>query len=285
MTWHADTAVLTRYRGGTLPEPHASSVEAHLLTCASCRQAIAALTPEPDRMRLATVWEEIVAAADEPRASTVERILVRIGVRDHLARLLAATPSLTASWLAAVATTLLFAVLAARGDGERGLLLFLLVAPLLPLAGVAAAFGPRAEPAHEIAVAAPMHGFHLLLVRTAAVLVTTVALAGAASLALPGVGWDAATWLLPALALTISALVLATWFPVTLSAAALAVGWIGLTLGTVGVRALRLDQGSAALERAVAFQPAGQLVFAALALAAAALLLHRRDAFEVGGLA
>ena len=79
----------------------------------------------------------------------VERTLVHLGVRDHVARLLVATPSLHLSWFAAAAAALGFAVLAAvqRPDG---LLFFLVLAPLLPVAGVAFAFGPYAhEPNQE----------------------------------------------------------------------------------------------------------------------------------------
>lgn len=69
-------------------------------------------------------------------------------------RLLAATPSLTSSWLGALTATVAFAVLAA-GTSPRGLFVFLTLARKLPVVGVAAAYGREADPAYELAVASP----------------------------------------------------------------------------------------------------------------------------------
>jgi hypothetical protein len=133
---------------------------------------------------------------DLPRAGVAER-LMRLGVAEHTARLLAATPALRGSWLLAVATVLAFAVLAAwTTPGQDANLAFLCVAPLLPLAGIAAAYGPGIDPTYEIGLAAPLRSFRLLL-RAAAVLAAAALLAAAASLALPQLGPGAAGWLLP----------------------------------------------------------------------------------------
>jgi hypothetical protein len=187
MSWHADADVLEDYGRGELPLADAASVEAHLLGCARCREA---LVPRVDAGRLAAAWAAIDTALDAPRLGPVERLLRRIGVSEHMARLLAATPSLRTSWILAVVLALAFAVAAAHGGtGERAVLLFLVVAPLLPLAGVAAAFAPGVDPAAEVALAAPMRTFRLLLVRAAAVLVTTLVLTALAALTLPGPRW------------------------------------------------------------------------------------------------
>jgi hypothetical protein len=57
-----------------------------------------------------------------------------------------------------------FAVLAAQvGSGPDASLAFLTVAPLLPLAGIAMAYGPGIDPTYEIGLAAPMRSLRLLL--------------------------------------------------------------------------------------------------------------------------
>jgi ABC-2 type transport system ATP-binding protein len=88
----------------------------------------------------------------------------------------------------AVAAALTFGVAAAH-QSSRGLAFFLIVAPMLPLAGVAVAFGPGVDPTYEIGLASPMRSLRLLLVRAAAVLATTAPLAAAAGLLLPVVDW------------------------------------------------------------------------------------------------
>lgn len=86
--------------------------------------------------------------------------------------------------------------------------MFLVAAPLGPLAGVAVAFVGGLDPTREIGLAAPYSGLHLLLVRTAAVLAVTVPIVTVARLALPGSRWAAAAWLLPAAGMTCAALAL-----------------------------------------------------------------------------
>jgi hypothetical protein len=285
MTWHAEAPALARYRAREVSAVQASSLEAHLLACAECRDRLAGLTTTGEQARLDVLWAGIVDLADAPTPDPAERLLRRLGVPNHLGRLLAATPSLTASWLAGVVASLAFSVLAARaGTGDRGMMVFLVIAPLLPLAGVAAAFGPRVEPAHEIGVAAPMHGFRLLLIRATAVLSATFLFTGVASLAVPAGDWRLVAWLLPALALATCTLAVATWFPIVPSAAALAATWVTLALGSIGLRALRFAPPDDLLDRSLAFRPAGQIGFALLALVAGTILARRRHYFEIGGL-
>ena len=102
-------------------------------------------------------WLEIEDTLDAPRVGVVERVLVRVGVAPHVARLLGTTPSMRASWLLALAFTLAVVVFGAPA-GDRGLFVFLCVAALAPVAGVAAAFGPGIDPTHELALAAPLVG-------------------------------------------------------------------------------------------------------------------------------
>ncbi len=268
MSTHVDTRLLAAYADGDVEAAHAFSIEAHVVECAVCQVAIAQAA---DASRLERVWSDVEERLDAPRVGRVEAALVRIGVPGHLARLLAATPSLTLSWLAAVIVVLACGVLLAQ-QGERGLLMFLCVAALLPLAGVAAAFGRGVDPTYELAVAAPFSSVRLLLIRAAAVLAVTITLAGAAALALPGFGWSAAAWLLPSLGLTIVSLALATYVAPLTAFAAVSATWIGVVLLSA------LATG----ERLAAFGAGAQVAFALLACCAAAVLALRRDHLELG---
>jgi hypothetical protein len=193
-------------------------------------------------------------------------------VRAHTARLLAATPSLRASWLLAIVAALAFTVLAADA-GPRGTLLFLTLAPILPLAGVALAYGPQVDRLHELGAAAPLSGFRLLLLRSAAVVATTTLLAGGAGLFLPGAGGVAAAWLLPALALSLLTLALSARLEPVQAAGGLAAGWVAVVIS-----AQREAGGEAALAEGdyAAFGVTGQLICLSLALACAAVLVLAR---------
>src|SRR5829696_9193568 len=105
--WHVDQRLLRAYAEGGLDVATTWSVEAHLPACAECRDRVAALI-EPER--LSRVWHTVVGAIDVPRPGLIERLVMRLGVADHTARLLAATPSLRTSWLLSVVFTLSFAV-------------------------------------------------------------------------------------------------------------------------------------------------------------------------------
>jgi hypothetical protein len=212
-------------------------------------------------------WERLDAELDAPVPGPVERLLIRAGVAEHTARLLAATPVLRLSWLAAVVSTLaLAAVLAAVAQP----VVFLAVAPLLPVCGVALSFGPRVDPTYEMAVVAPMHTFRLLLLRCAAVLSVTTALSALASFTLPDIGLAALGWFLPALTLTLLSLALTARLGPVLAAASVGLGWIAVVVFTRGAG----DAGSAV------FVPAGQLAWAVAGVLAAVFLARIRRAFE-----
>lgn len=268
--WHADAGDIARYATGAIDDTRAASIEAHLVTCARCRAQLAgAAVARHDRLDQA--WAGIVDALDAPRPGVVERVLHRIGVRSGTARLLAATPSLRGSWLVAVTVALAFAAVAAQSGTDRGLAVFLMVAPLIPVAGVAAAFGAELDPTWEVTAAAPGGGFRLLLLRAAAAFATTVVLAAGAALALPGMSWTAAAWILPALALTLTTLALSTATSPERAAIGVSLTWV---LGVTATTRASHDLLSA-------FGPSGQLVLATVAVVAATLIARRRDSFEV----
>ncbi|MEJ3744921.1 zf-HC2 domain-containing protein [Actinomycetes bacterium KLBMP 9797] len=261
--WHLPDEDLRRYAAAGLAPPALWSTEAHLAACPRCRDRLAALAGS-ELLRVG--WERLDAELDAPVPGPIERLLTRLGVADHTARLLAATPVLRLSWLGAVAATLALTALLAHLAHP---VVFLAVAPLLPVAGVALAFGPKVDPTYEIALVAPVHTVKLLLLRCVAVLSATTALSAAASLALPDVGLAALGWFLPALALTLLSLALTPRLGPVLAAASVGLGWLVL------VGATRRPDGGA-----LVFVPIGQLALAFAGAVAALALARLRRAFD-----
>ena len=268
--WHVPDEELQRYASGAATPPWLWSTEAHLASCPDCRDRLTdAVGPD----LVAAGWSRLDAELDAPRPGPLESLLVRMGVRAHTARLLAATPVLRLSWLGAVATTLALAAAAAHLAHAMAVpILFLALAPLLPLVGVAVSFGPGVDPTYELALVAPMHTFRLLLLRCAAVLTTTTALSAAASLALPGYGLVVLGWLLPALALTLLSLALTPRLGPVAAPVLVGVGWAVLVASTV-----RFDSGASML-----FAATGQVSAAIGTVLAAIMLLKARSGFETG---
>ena len=259
-------------------------VEAHLTGCASCRAAMSAYV---DAGRLARNRSVVLVRAAIPDGR-LRRLICRCGVPDHLLRLIAATPSLRLSWLLSVAGVL--AVVAgetavarygwvpagglagmAGPAGPAALVPLLVVAPLLVLAGVAAAFLPMFDPASRVAVAAPFSGFKLLLVRAVCALAAALVPAVGVALVVPGPGWLPAALLLPSLALCAVALAAAT--VVDPRAAALGAGalWV-LPAVLLATRSFPL----------AVVQWRAQYVCAAVLCACAVMVFARRDRFELG---
>jgi hypothetical protein len=267
MSWHIQEPTIDAYTSGHVDDAVAFSVEAHLLACEGCR---ATISTRADVARHERVWTHIREEIERPREPAAERLLGAIGVRNDLARLIAATPTLRGSWVAAVALALVFAVIASHAAGGDPLP-FLALAPLAPLAGVAAAFGRPADPVWELGLSTPTGGFALMLIRSTAVLAVSVVLAGLAALALPNAGWEAAAWLLPALGLTVVTLAAASTRLSARSAAGVVSGaWLAIVVVTD-----RLSDRPLA-----AFGPGAQLAFAALTVAGALILLARHAAVE-----
>jgi hypothetical protein len=268
--WHVPEDDLRAYTQGELEPPRLWSADTHLAACARCRETLAAFG---DPVALDAAWERLDAELDAPRPGPVEWLLVRLGVADHTARLLAATPVLRRSWLGAVVAVLVMTVVAANTvQAATAPTLFLALAPLLPFAGVALSYGPALDPTYEMAVVSPLHGFRLLMIRTVAVLVAGLGLNGLATLALPSYGLRALAWLLPALALTATGLALTSRLGPVLAPALVGGGWITL-----------LAVARAATEPAGTLAPftvAGQGIAGAVAALAAGFLYLARDRFD-----
>jgi hypothetical protein len=283
---HAGEDLLRGYAAGTAEVAEVWSVEAHLMACARCRSALSA---QVDAGRLAHNRSVLMARAALGDGGRVPRLLSRCGVPDHLLRLLGATPSLRRSWLLSVLGVLavvaaeavavrygwVHATAPARPAGYRDaevLAPFLLVAPLLVLAGVAAAFLPMFDPAFRLAVAAPFSGFTLLLVRSVCALAAALVPVVAATFLLPGPSWLPLALLLPSLALCALALAAATVLDPRAAAVTAGVLWAVPVL-------LLLETAHGPLP---IVQAHAQLACLAVLCACAVVLLARRDRFEWG---
>lgn len=282
---HASENLLAGYAAGSVQTVVVWSVEAHLTGCARCRSALSA---HVDARRLARNRSVLLVRAALPDSGRLRRLLCRCGIPDYVLDLLAATPSLRTSWLLSVVGVL--AVLAGEAAavrygslpaGGHAILIgypnpevlapFLLVAPLLVLAGVAAAFLPTFDPACRLAVAAPFSGVILLLVRTVCALAATLVPVVCAAFVLPGPGWLPVALLLPSLALCAFALAAATAVEPLAAAVTAGVLWAlpALLLATTHLP-LALVQRNA------------QSVCAAVFCISAVVLYLRRDRFELG---
>jgi hypothetical protein len=274
-TWHATPTVLSQF--ATDPEAVdanvAASVELHLLQCGECRAAVAAAAPSETR---AASWDAVADRIDRPKPSLVERLLRRFGVTETVARLVGATWPLQLAWLAALAVVVGGAVLAAQHADNPAP--FLLVAPLLPLATVAIAFRAGADPAGEAGAVVPVAGVGLVLRRAVAVVGATLVVLLVGALTLPHLSATDATWVVPALALSLGSLALSTWMRVETAAGILAAGWLG-ALWTAALEA----RGRIRIVELAPLAAPGQLAFAVIAVASIAVLVARRDTFATLG--
>ncbi|HET6938320.1 MAG TPA: hypothetical protein VFI19_06935, partial [Nocardioides sp.] len=226
-TWHVDVSVLESYARGRSTPVGGASVEAHLMECRECGAVLRELVP---REPLDQAWAAIRAHVEEPRAGAVERLLATLGLSSDPVRLLAAVPAFRGAWLLGVFTVLVFAGGAALLAEDTGLTLFLVIAPLIPVAGVAASFGGDADPAHELVTVTPYSSVRLLLLRTAGVLMTSVPITVLLGLALPGPAWLAVAWLTPAAAGIALTLAVSPYFDTTTTAAVISVVWTSAVL-------------------------------------------------------
>ncbi len=164
---------------------------------------------------------------------------------------------------------------AVRSEGSDSLLL--VIAPLIPLFGIATAYGAGVDPLYEVARATPIPGSRVFLYRSLAVLCSSLPLVFAASSVLRVDGLVAIAWLFPALGLVGATLALSTWIPPRLAAAVAGAAWLVL-LAAVWMRSVRLT--GYRFDGTFAFQPAGQLTFGLIAIGGAALFIARLGQFD-----
>ncbi|MEZ5380745.1 MAG: zf-HC2 domain-containing protein [Microthrixaceae bacterium] len=267
-TWHVPPNMLGNYLDDAVDQPTASSVEAHLIGCATCRNALA---DRSDPTVVTDSWISIGRAIDDEFESRVERVASRAGVSDRDVRTLAPTLSLQGAWMAATLLALLAAALLARhvdapSDGLARML-FLTVASLAPLIAVVTALSAASEPAPEIARATPASRLRTAAVRAGTVMVAAIAIGLIASAVLPGGLIEGVAWLLPAVALSgVGALSAGRVSPTT------AIGWLGCAWVVIVAVAAQLAD-----DRLAAFRPGAQGLYLAVAVVAAAAIALRPD--------
>lgn len=266
MTWHLDIETVRSYETGGLAGSAAASLEAHITSCAQCRALFIR-----DEAWLERSW---IGIADriEPSASGLEKALRLARIPEVPARLVAKSPAMRLSFVLALLLVLAFSVMASNTNPEGTTYrFFLVVAPLVPVAGVAFAYGRLVDPAYDLTLASPINTFQLLLIRSATV-VSVAILGGLVSWpfvpAPSSVG--ASAWLLPALALALTTLALASKFEVWLAAALVGGAWVLATTFAItrGIEAFGRD---------------AQLVHLLLVVAAGSLVILRRDAYNRQG--
>jgi len=284
--WHPGADVLSGYAEGAVDEIGRWSVETHLQSCSACRAAVSA---HVDRARLARNRAVVLAMTATPDVGVLSRAASRCGIPDHVLRLMAATPSLRRSWLLAVVGVLTVvtgeAVLArdlwpgggrvvAGGAGRPGLTElapFLLVGPLLALAGVAAAFLPVLDPSYRLAVAAPISGVRLLLIRSLSALLGALMPVVCAAVVMPGPSWLPVAVLLPSLAVCAIALAALTTVGPTTAVIAAGAAWVA-PLVWLGVTRFPAE----------VIQGDGQILSALVLIVATLVMYLRRDRLEMG---
>ncbi|HZM78808.1 MAG TPA: hypothetical protein VFC19_24025 [Candidatus Limnocylindrales bacterium] len=257
---HVSDTVLSRYAAldpGLEPDG-VWAIEAHLERCGGCRARLRTMSSPEDSAFLAGVRHQVAAAiAVSPRMPRRARLGVSLWSRPLLPR---------------VGMTVLVVLVALGLDvadsaaAQRFPSLVLLLAPVAPLLGVAAAWTRGLDPAHELVVASPRAGLYLVLRRTLTVLAVVIPVLAAA-------GWAAGTsparWLLPSLAFTLGALALGSVVGVHRAAVGLAAIWAAAVVAPSLVSA-RLP---------LALEPASRPAWIGLSIVVAVLLVLRRNAF------
>ena len=215
-TWHADPTdargLRRRARSTTSARPRSRR------TCSRarrCREALAASVPAASLDRM---WHEVVVSLDAPRArARGTRAARACGCRSMRPGCSPPPRRCGCRGCSPRRSALGFAVLAANlasgNDADLARFLFLVVAALLPVAGIAVAFGPGVDPTYEIGAAAPMRADRAARdARRAPCSRPRSSITGCAALAMPGLDAIAAAWLLPSLGLTFVTLALGTWW-------------------------------------------------------------------------
>lgn len=263
-TGHATPGLLIRYAtGDELPADVLWALEAHLEKCVDCRDglgdAVGVHSPAVGST-IDTVWAAVAPVVEaEPRARPRRwPVLMRWAAP-------AALP-----WLAMTVLLPLVAMLLDLAAGHLGSdrpSVLLLVAPLVPMLGVAASWSRQLDPAYELVASAPRAGLGLALRRTLAALLLVIpplAVAGAV------VGAAPAFWLLPSLVFVVGTLALGAVVGVGRAAIAVTIGWVCAVVAP----SLAWSRTPAALD------PANLPVWTACAVLAAGAVFLWRGSFQ-----
>ena len=185
------------------------------------------------------------------------------------------SPPLVGAAVVALLLALAAPVLADALSPRAGVAALLAFAPLAPLLGVVAAFRPSSDPAGEITLATPIATMRLVLIRTMVVAISSIPVGLLAAFLLPVRTSLLLGWVLPGLALCAVTLAVGTRVEVGRLAVSLALGW-GVLVSMLA-RDMHRSSITAALSDWVVNQPAAQITFALVALAAGLVLAARRD--------
>jgi hypothetical protein len=182
---HPDGGLIASYAQGVLPFDQVGPVEGHLDRCADCRGELAG-DGEPGVTEVG--WQRLSDLLDVPSRSLPERLVLRLGVPEHMARLALATPVLRRSWLVASLVTF--------------------------------------DPMYELGLVMPIHGLRLILFRSTTVLIASTALSALFTLAVPARSLVVFGWLAPSLAVTALTLALSAFLDPLVAAKVTGAGWL-----------------------------------------------------------
>lgn len=249
-----------------------TGLERQLMQAAGRPQRFGGVAVDPGRLQenLLAVYAEL----DAPPESRLARVLRRLGVPDLTVPLVTATPALRRSWFAAIAIAVVFSLSVASnatGTGVDRIVVFLTLAPLVPLLGVALAFGRGVDPTHDLVVAAPRDTFSVFLIRSLTVLAASALVLLLGSLALPAGGVYRIAWLMPSVALSALMLAASSRFEPRRVAIGLSVSWLGVVVVVVNAAAATTMFGGAT-----------QIAAAAVALGAGWIVARNRTGFDTG---
>jgi len=217
---HLPRELLARYVGGdtTIRAELEWSLEAHLESCSSCRALLATTVAEQAPVVAELVdagWQTLLPMLASSRPARVRRVR---------AWLVTWTAPATVPWLVGALLIALFAAtLGWLMPTPRDTGLLLLLSPVIPVFGVAAAWSKGLDPMYELVAATARAGLLLILRRTVAVLVIVLPVLAAASVL---VGVSPLVWLLPCLACVLATLALGSLIGVDRAALAVGGTWL-----------------------------------------------------------
>ena len=257
--WHVSELVWEAYVAGRLDSAAEASIDAHVVGCSTCHVAARGYVADESTDQL---WSSIQATVAQPVLPASVRWLARLGIPREDLVLLSASSGLYLPWMVAVVSALVAAFVSGTAQHHHEAW-FLLLAPLVPIFAVAAAFDAT-DPIRELCEATPYSKLRLALMRATAALGVALPVTTLLGLLVPDLESLAFVWLLPALGLTSTTLVAMTWLRVWTAGGTVATAWVVLvgTLTHLG----RLDTLTS---------PTPQLAFAALATALTATFAVR----------
>ncbi len=236
MTWHIDGPAWQAYAEGSLDPAAEAAVEMHVTGCATCQSGARTLMADD----VHSLWEAVHTEITTPRLARPLRLLTRFGVPEEDLVVVGAAHDLLLSWSVAVGAAVCCAIVVGlfpvRFPGGPQAL-FLVLAPLIPVLAVVATFDAT-DPFREVTEAAPFSMLRLALLRTTAALTAAVPLTVAVTLTVPDLHAYFATWLLPGLMLTLTALIMLTWFTAWAAGAVVSLAWLAVAVTAASTHSL-----------------------------------------------